>query len=408
MKKALIFLGLLIATTTTADEVISGGLTLTIPDLNATNWGALFRDDFATPISEHDHTGSGKGLQLGASSLQANAVTGAKFRLDNDQYLRARNFANSADLNLLKLDASNKIIFDVSNVDATTRTSLGAAASGANADITSIAAPGASNFEIDVPSGLILDWGGADRLLGSTIEFRPTTDDALSLGAGNYRYSDVYAVDVKANRYEPDQVTSDGSDNEVATIQGFTGTTNENRGAFIKLHGNESAGLNGLVEVNAGDASGAYVTIYAPNTTGSVRVSTNGGERWRYDASGNLVRNATSGGDLDMSGGGNIRYSVAAAVTAAGTVVGDATALSSRINFVTTATVNQGVVLPNADTGETFVVKNDSGATIRVYVPSGHSMTPVGTFSGASGVLELPDNYGVEFAKIGATTWIAW
>jgi hypothetical protein len=67
------------------------------------------RTDTFQKIAEHDHTGSGKGTPLGAGSLLADSVTGAKFRLDNDEYLRARDFADSTNINILKINASDKL-----------------------------------------------------------------------------------------------------------------------------------------------------------------------------------------------------------------------------------------------------------------------------------------------------------
>lgn len=43
--------------------------------------------------------------------LEDNAISASKIRLENDTYLRARNFADTADLNLLKLNASNLVEF---------------------------------------------------------------------------------------------------------------------------------------------------------------------------------------------------------------------------------------------------------------------------------------------------------
>lgn len=60
-------------------------------------------------MAQHDHTGSGNGSQLGTGSLQADAVTGAKLRLDNDEYLRGRNNADSANINILKVNTSDLI-----------------------------------------------------------------------------------------------------------------------------------------------------------------------------------------------------------------------------------------------------------------------------------------------------------
>lgn len=91
-------------------ETISAGITMTIPSTGEVNWGPIYKDAF-TEISSHDHTGSGNGVQLGTSALAADAVTGAKIRLDNNQYLRARNAANSADIDILKVNSSDKIEF---------------------------------------------------------------------------------------------------------------------------------------------------------------------------------------------------------------------------------------------------------------------------------------------------------
>lgn len=43
--------------------------------------------------------------------LIGNSVTGSAIRLDNDQYLRARNAANTSDVNILKVNSSNEIEF---------------------------------------------------------------------------------------------------------------------------------------------------------------------------------------------------------------------------------------------------------------------------------------------------------
>lgn len=90
-------------------ETLSSGLTLTIPTLGEQNWDQLIRNQCFLPISEHDHTGSGNGTQLSTNALQADAVTGAKMRLANNEALRARNAANSSDRQILKLDSSDYI-----------------------------------------------------------------------------------------------------------------------------------------------------------------------------------------------------------------------------------------------------------------------------------------------------------
>lgn len=90
---------------------LSSGLTLTIPSKGDTNWENSIRTQCFQKISEHDHTGGGKGVQIGANAFADNAINDAKIRLRNNQYLRARNNANSADVNLLRINASDLIEF---------------------------------------------------------------------------------------------------------------------------------------------------------------------------------------------------------------------------------------------------------------------------------------------------------
>lgn len=59
-------------------ETLSSGLTLTIPQEGEANWTSTVRNSCFVKISEHDHTGSGKGVQIGTNAIAANAVTTAK------------------------------------------------------------------------------------------------------------------------------------------------------------------------------------------------------------------------------------------------------------------------------------------------------------------------------------------
>lgn len=47
-----------------------------------------------------------------SSSIQNNAVGAAKIRLENDAYLRSRNSTDSGDVNMLKVDATDRMLFD--------------------------------------------------------------------------------------------------------------------------------------------------------------------------------------------------------------------------------------------------------------------------------------------------------
>lgn len=267
-------------------ETISGGLTLVIPSIGDQNWGESFRDDFATPISEHQHTGGGDGLQLVTSSIADNAITGAKFRLTNNVGVRSRNAANSADVEIVKLNASDQVEFgsasvtglrlannsflvgrnaaDSANIDlikvdasnnvtfganantattraalglaigtnvqawdtdldtiaglsktdgnfivangsawvaesgATARTSLSAAESGANSDITSLSAAAtvasATAMTIGTTSSgaVTIKTAGTDRVVVTTNQLRGITDNFIDLGSSAVSYKDLY------------------------------------------------------------------------------------------------------------------------------------------------------------------------------------------------------------------------
>lgn len=84
----------------------TGGLNFSWPVKKDTNWDGT-ADTALTEISAHDHSGSGNGVQLTSTAFANDALTGTKFRLDNAQYLRARNAANNADVNLLRLNSSD-------------------------------------------------------------------------------------------------------------------------------------------------------------------------------------------------------------------------------------------------------------------------------------------------------------
>lgn len=122
-------------------ETISSGITFSIPTAGTVNWQSSVRTAF-TAISGHTHEGGGTGLQLGTNSLNdgavttvklaADAVTGTKLRLDNNQWFRVRNAANTSDHSIFRVDASDRLeinpnaIFSSASLTLTPLTSDGA------------------------------------------------------------------------------------------------------------------------------------------------------------------------------------------------------------------------------------------------------------------------------------------
>ena len=92
------------------------GLTIKQPRKGTKGFFLTMENDTYKKISAHDHSGSGNGVQLTGSALAANAVGGAKFRLENNTALRARNAAGLGDVNLFLLDASDRFVIQPSNL----------------------------------------------------------------------------------------------------------------------------------------------------------------------------------------------------------------------------------------------------------------------------------------------------
>ena len=88
-------------------------LIVSIPTKKTQNWNDDFRDNFATPLAQHDHTGSGKGRLIATAAIAADAVDGTKLLLDNDQFLRGRNAADSGNINIIKVNSSDKLALGV-------------------------------------------------------------------------------------------------------------------------------------------------------------------------------------------------------------------------------------------------------------------------------------------------------
>lgn len=62
-------------------ETISNGLTITIPSLGDSNWSSSIKTNCFEPISGHDHTGSGNGVQIATGAIANLAVTTGKIAL---------------------------------------------------------------------------------------------------------------------------------------------------------------------------------------------------------------------------------------------------------------------------------------------------------------------------------------
>lgn len=412
MKLKSLFLSLLLFASSVSAETISLGLTLKIPDPGQTNWSALFRDDFAEPVSSHDHTGGGKGLQLGASSFSANAVNGSTLRLNNDQYLRARNFANSADLNTIKVNTSNKLIFDLTNVDATTRTSLGlgtistqdsssvSISGGAITGITDLAVAdggtGASNA-----SGARTNLG---LVIGTNVAAAGANSDITSLtGVTTITTALTSIFGSSASDFTVGIGTSNGTDNRALFLVG-AGAVANGRGAHVDLYGYDHGSFPGTAAVTA---DGGELILYTTESD-PIGLYTNGSKKWEVEADGDFANNSTNGGDvIFQKDGTGVDDNVTASATAAGTNLATATAITRRTTYFATVASGTGGAMPaTIKVGSTYRIINHGANNLLIYANTGHDIMQYAAGPApAASITVLPGN-GITLIGLTSTRWV--
>ncbi len=103
----------------------TGGLNFEWPTADDNDWDPPV-DEALDIISGHDHSGSGEGNPINTNGIAANAIDDTKIRLRNDQPLRMRNAAGSADVSLLKGDAADQLNLMRPTIASSTFRSIGA------------------------------------------------------------------------------------------------------------------------------------------------------------------------------------------------------------------------------------------------------------------------------------------
>jgi hypothetical protein len=93
--------------------------------------------------------------------------------------------------------------------------------------------------------------------------------------------------------------------------------------------------------------------------------------------------------------------SVATAISAAGTVQGDATALAKDINVVSTVSAGQGVRLPTAVAGMVIIVNNTSATSLNVYPSTSAAINSLATNAAYTHIATA----SLQYYAISATQW---
>lgn len=171
----------------------ASGVNFSWPTKRDTNYSGVVNAALAA-LSAHKHEGNGTGVLLGPAAFSANALTGTKFRLANAEYLRARNAANSADVNLLRLNSSDALevapttlLNGVTNLRALQPITTGGGASiPITGNVISLSNAGAQAITIPVPTSAqagmpVLLYNSGAGTYTVTITGRPAASDVVTI-----------------------------------------------------------------------------------------------------------------------------------------------------------------------------------------------------------------------------------
>lgn len=233
--------------------------------------------------------GPGSGSQV--ATIQPNAVNGSKFRLNNNQYIRARNAANSADLNLLYVTIGDFFVLE----DGLGQVSVGVTDRVLTDDNSIVAItykaltrqlnfPTATDYAVDWTTEAIVKVGGDLQMHPS-----PQTTVAPILSLSND--ADTESVSIQAPAalaasYSLILPPDDGSASQVLTTDGsgvLSWTTPGSGSGITQLTG----------DATAGPGSGSQVLTIAANAVTGSKMRLNNNESFR-------ARNAANSADVNL------------------------------------------------------------------------------------------------------------
>lgn len=145
------------------------------------------------------------------------------------------------------------------------------------------------NVQVLTNSGVKWQWT-------NTGHFVPLVNEAYDIGSTGTRVRDLHIGGNLIGLAKMIASTSDGSDNESLFLAGGGNDSND-RGALIRLHGNEHSTDAGQVNITGGTAAGASVDIQT-STTAAIRFFTNSSHRWNILSSGHISPNGDDTYDI--------------------------------------------------------------------------------------------------------------
>lgn len=152
-------------------------LQIKVPTRSTTGWDEVLRTDTFLKIAEHDHSGTaGMGVAIATAAIAADAVNDTKILLRNDQYLRGRNAANSANINIIKVNSSDTLTLGTTLANPTFTTPTLGVASATTINKYTLTTP-ASGATLTIADGKTLT-------ASNTLTFTGTDASSVAFSAG--------------------------------------------------------------------------------------------------------------------------------------------------------------------------------------------------------------------------------
>lgn len=242
--------------------VVLGGaseLQIKVPTIGTTDWADTMRTDTFLKIAQHDHSGSGNGSQLGTGSLIADAVTGAKIRLDNDEYLRSRNAADTGNINMIKVDTNDDLYInpEISNLLMKNNTYILGRNQADSANINIVKVDGGDNLDFGAQVSVLnmknnTNLTGRNNADSANINLiKVNTSDDIELGA------EIAVAKMKNDTYITARNNADSGDINLAKVD----TTD----SLLLLNGREVLSKSVTLTDNTSVAATANVITLASN-----------------------------------------------------------------------------------------------------------------------------------------------
>jgi len=304
--------------------------------------------------------------------IDSSTVTGTQIRLDNNQYLRGRNFANTGDLNILKITTSNLIEFkQIPYVEGQGRLAL-------YSEIESI------QVSVEYLYGQLTEVTGDIATIQGDIVDIQAEIDALQEEVGDFALKDL-------SNLTPTSIPSGVNLESLSIVQ------SQVTGFLIKTR-NQTTSVSGSVAINTGTSTGAFASGFVNLVSGSSSNAVGALSTTTMTGAALLSSGSVIGGTRGSSGGSFVRSGGVAVISSPDTYTGNSGTVGVIGGVIQSsfngATVTGGTGFASLASGG--IIATVSGATAsgnsgNVLVSSGGFQTFVvgAVVSGNSGSVSL-------------------